>query len=127
MFFLHLHRKKEKFFPFTASLLLSSFGILLMNSFLGVYAYFIAQSHINNVITFNPLDSENKYDQLNVTKAANKKFITLHRDYVLPFISAFQNIPALNVSLIAPVVIVCIRLYNFQTQCFANKRAPPLA
>ncbi|CAF26326.1 hypothetical protein [Bartonella quintana] len=127
MFFLHLHRKKEKFFPFTASLLLSSFGILLMNSLLGVYAYFIAQSHINNVITFNALDSENKYDQLNVTKAANKKFITLHRDHVLSFISAFQNIPALNVSLIVPVVIVCIRFHNFQTQCFANKRAPPLA
>ncbi|GAA5110373.1 hypothetical protein [Bartonella jaculi] len=55
----------------------------------------------------------------------NTKNVTTVSPYVLPF-SALQSILTLNVFLIAAIAI-CTRLDNLQTQCFANKRAPPLA
>ncbi|OLL55642.1 hypothetical protein AT238_03390 [Bartonella henselae] len=121
MFFLHIYCKKEKFPPFTIWLLLSSLGILLIND-LEAYIHLIAP-HVSNVITINAFDLENKYDQLNITTTTNKKFLTLHTDYVLPF-RTFQSILVLNTSLIAAIVI-CTQLNNFQMQCFTNKRAPP--
>ncbi|KEC54571.1 hypothetical protein O9A_01185 [Bartonella koehlerae C-29] len=80
----------------------------------------MAQPHVINAITTNAFNLENKYDHLNIPPARNKKFLTLHTDYVLPF-RDFQSILVLNKSLIA-AIIICIRLHNFQTQCFANKR-----
>ncbi|EJF86392.1 hypothetical protein [Candidatus Bartonella washoeensis] len=122
MFFLHLSCKKGNFLPVTTWLLLSSFGILLTSKL--VYIHFIAQPNAINGITTNVCDSENKYDQLNITTAANKKFVTLHTNYVLPF-NAPQGSLTLNIFLIIAMVI-CRQLHNLQTQFFSNKRAPPL-
>ncbi|MGF7157748.1 hypothetical protein [Bartonella heixiaziensis] len=124
MFFLHLSCKKENFFPFTTWLLLSSFGTLLTSS-LGVYALLVARINVKNVMITNAFGLESNFDQLNIITSAKKKFVTFHTNYVLPF-TTLQNVLLLNIFLIIAIVI-CQQLHNFQTQCFANKRAPPLA
>ncbi|WP_406604239.1 hypothetical protein [Bartonella gliris] len=123
MFFLHLYCKKENLLPFTTWFFLSSFGMLLASN-LEARAYLIKQSQASNIVKTNTLDPQNKCDQLNVTTTETEKFITLRTAPILP-IHIFQDILALNLFLIAAIVI-CIRLGNFQIQYFTNKRAPPL-
>ncbi|OPB35071.1 hypothetical protein [Bartonella taylorii] len=123
MLFLHLYCKKENFLPFATWLLLSSFGILLVNN-LGTRTYWLKQPQASNVVKTNTLELHNKHAQLRVATTEKKKFGILHTDPVLP-ISAFQNISALK-RFLMNAVIICKQLGNLQTHFFLNKRAPPL-
>ncbi|WP_156851579.1 hypothetical protein [Bartonella refiksaydamii] len=123
MLFLRFYCKKENFLPFATWLLLSSFGVLLTNN-LGARAYWLKQLQASNIVKKNTLEPHNKHPQLNVATTGNKKLGTPHTDPILP-ISTFQNTPTLKLFLMI-ILAICIRLGNLQTQCFSNKRAPPL-
>lgn len=124
MVFLRLYCKKEKLLPFTACLLLSSFGVLLTNS-LEVQTSWIKQPYTRYITKTDRFYPQNKYDSSPVTITANKKLITLPTNYISP-ISTFQSVFIFSIFLITTIVI-CIRFCNFQIQYFLNKRAPPLA
>ncbi|WP_019222513.1 hypothetical protein [Bartonella rattaustraliani] len=121
MLFLHLFCKKEDFLSFTAWILLSSLGILLVNN-LGARACWLKQSQKNHIIKTNVLNLANNCDHLN--GAITEKRGTPHADPLLP-INSFQNIEALCL-LLRIAIVVCTQLDDLQTPSFSNQRAPPL-
>ncbi|UTO29280.1 hypothetical protein [Bartonella harrusi] len=124
MRFLQLSCKKEDFFPFTFWLLLSGFGMLLINN-LEADAYLIKQPQENNIVKTKCLDpQDHQLHRLNTLTTENKNFATFHTNPILPN-ATFQNILTLNLFLIV-VIVICTPFRNLKTQYFSNKRAPPL-